>query len=291
VFRPSSRVERKSLDQVRLMRRAGLVVAEALAAVRRAARPGLTTADLDAIASRVIDDAGAAPSFLGYQGFPATVCVSVNDEVVHGIPGRRALVTGDIVSVDCGAVVEGWHGDSATSFVLGPDGALELDATSADGGTDPADLDLVRATRTAMWAGIAALADGRRVGDVGVAVEASVDLSAELLSTSYGLVEEYTGHGIGTAMHQPPDVLNIAARDRGPRLRAGMCLAVEPMVTRGAGLTRVLDDDWTVVTSDGSRAAHWEHTVAIVDGGVAVLTAQDLGAEGLEPFGLRPVVL
>lgn len=289
MFRPQPRVELKSLDQVRLMRRAGLVVADALAAVRWAARPGLTTADLDGIASEVIGDAGAAPSFLGYQGFPATVCVSVNDEVVHGIPGPRVLAAGDVVSVDCGAVVEGWHGDSATTFVLGSGGALGPEATSED--VDPADLDLVRVTRTAMWAGIAALADGRRVGDVGVAVEASVELSSELLGASYGLVEEYTGHGIGTAMHQPPDVLNVAARHRGPRLRPGMCLAVEPMVTRGAAVTRLLDDDWTVVTSDGSRAAHWEHTVAVLDGGVAVLTAPDLGAEGLEPFGVRPVEL
>lgn len=289
MFRPRPRIELKSLDQVRLMRRAGLVVADALAAVRAAARPGTTTADLDAVAAAVIAEAGAEPSFLGYHGFPASICTSVNEEVVHGIPGRRVLAAGDLVSVDCGAIVEGWHGDSALSFLLGESGAVDVDDPS--GGGDVAGQGLVRATRTAMWAGIAALAEGRRVGDVGVAVEASVELSAELLGTGYGIVEEYTGHGIGTAMHQPPDVLNFAASDRGPRLRPGMCLAVEPMVTLGGAGTRVLEDDWTVVTTDGSRAAHWEHTVAVLDGGVAVLTAADLGASGLEPFGVGPVPL
>ncbi|NOV96249.1 methionyl aminopeptidase [Isoptericola halotolerans] len=274
---------------MRLMRRAGLVVADTLAAVRAAARPGCTTSDLDAVAARSIDAAGAVPSFLGYQGFPATICTSVNEEIVHGIPGRRVLAPGDVVSVDCGAVVEGWHGDSAITFVLGEDGATDLEDPAGD--VDQADLGLVRATRTAMWAGIAALADGRRVGDVGVAVEASVEVSADLLGHGYGIVEEYTGHGIGTQMHQPPDVVNFAAGDRGPRLRPGMCLAVEPMVTLGSATTAVLDDGWTVVTADGSRAAHWEHTVALLDGGVAVLTAQDLGAAGLELFGVRPVGL
>ncbi|WP_277208585.1 type I methionyl aminopeptidase [Isoptericola croceus] len=289
MFRPHPRIELKSLDQVRLMRRAGLVVADALAAVRAAAHPGCTTSELDAVAARVIAEAGAEPSFLGYQGFPATICTSVNEEVVHGIPGRRALATGDVVSVDCGAVVEGWHGDSAITFLLDESGAVDVD--DATDGVDPADRGLVQATRTALWAGIAALAGGRRVGDVGTAVEASVDLSAELRGVEYGIVEEYTGHGIGTAMHQPPDVVNFSATDRGPRLRPGMCLAIEPMLTRGTAVTHVLEDDWTVVTADGSRAAHWEHTVAILDEGVAVLTAPDLGEAGLEPFGLRPVML
>lgn len=288
MFRSRPRIELKSLDQVRLMRRAGLVVADALAAVRAAARPGMTTGDLDVVAAGAIAEAGAEPSFLGYHGFPASICTSVNEEVVHGIPGRRVLAAGDLVSVDCGAVVEGWHGDSALSFLLGEQGAVDVDDAP---GEDAEGQGLVRTTRTAMWAGIAALAEGRRVGDVGVAVEASVELSAELLGAEYGLVEEYTGHGIGTAMHQPPDVLNFAATDRGPRLRPGMCLAVEPMVTLGGPGTDVLEDDWTVVTTDGSRAAHWEHTVAVLDGGVAVLTAHDLGAAGLEPFGVRPVPL
>lgn len=266
------RIEYKTPEQVLLMRRAGLVVADSLRAVREAARPGMTTADLDRIAAGVIRDAGATPSFLGYHGYPATVCVSVNEEVVHGIPGARVLEEGDLVSVDSGAIVDGWHGDSAMSFVLGD--------------TDPADAALVEATRRSMWAGIAALATGERLGAVGEAVETSIEGSQESDGVTYGIVEEYTGHGIGTAMHQPPDVLNYRTRERGPRLRPGLCVAIEPMVTRGAHQTRELDDEWTVVTTDGSRAAHWEHTVAILDEGIRVLTAPDGGAGELAEFGV-----
>jgi methionyl aminopeptidase len=290
VFLSRDKVELKSLDQVLLMRRAGLVVADALASVRAAARPGMTTADLDAVAAGVIGAAGADPSFLGYHGFPATICTSVNEEVVHGIPGDRVLAAGDVVSVDCGAIVDGWHGDSAVTFLLGEDGAH--DPEDAGEGFDPGDVLLVQATRTSMWAGIAALAGARRVGEVGDAVEAAVELAGDLHGTELGIVEDYTGHGIGSAMHQPPDVLNYrASGDRGPRVRPGMCLAIEPMVTRGSADTRVLADDWTVVTVDGSRAAHWEHSVAVLESGIAVLTAPDLGAAGLEPFGVTPVAL
>ncbi|MFF2453462.1 type I methionyl aminopeptidase [Isoptericola sp. NPDC058082] len=291
IFGSRERIELKTPDQVRVMRRAGLVVASALDAVRAAARPGLTTADLDAVAARVIADAGATPSFLGYEGYPATICVSVSEEVIHGIPGGRVLEVGDVVSVDCGAIVDGWHGDSAISLVLGPDGALDVEETAAVDGVDAADLDLVRATRTAMWAGIAALAGGKRLGDVGTAVEAAVELAGGVSGVEYGIVEDYVGHGIGTAMHQPPDVVNFRTSDRGPRLRPGMCLAVEPMVTRGSGATRVLADDWTVVTQDGSRAAHWEHSVALLEGGISVLTAADGGRAGLAPFEVVPVPL
>jgi len=294
IFGSRERVELKTPDQVRVMRRAGLVVASALDAVRAAARPGLTTADLDAVAARVIAEAGATPSFLGYEGYPATICVSVSEEVIHGIPGGRVLEVGDVVSIDCGAIVDGWHGDSAISVVLGPDGAVDVDDPSAaDGvvGVDGADLDLVRATRTAMWAGIAALAGGKRLGDVGTAVEAAVELAGGVAGVEYGIVEDYVGHGIGTAMHQPPDVVNFRTSDRGPRLRPGMCLAVEPMVTRGSGATRVLADDWTVVTQDGSRAAHWEHSVALLEDGISVLTAADGGRAGLAPFEVVPVAL
>ncbi|WP_166845671.1 type I methionyl aminopeptidase [Isoptericola sp. BMS4] len=286
MFFSRERVELKTPDQVRVMRRAGLVVARALHAVRAAAVPGMTTADLDSVAAGVIAEAGATPSFLGYHGFPATICVSVNDEVVHGIPGARALDAGDLVSVDCGAVVDGFHGDSALSFVLGADGALDPDVH-----VDGPDAGLVRATRTAMWAGIAALASGRHVGDVGAAVEAAVELAGGADGAELGIVAEYTGHGIGSAMHQPPDVVNFRTGQRGPRLRPGMCLAVEPMVTAGGAETRVLDDDWTVVTADGSRAAHWEHSVAITEQGICVLTAEDGGRAGLEPFGVVPVEL
>ncbi|AEG43466.1 type I methionyl aminopeptidase [Isoptericola variabilis] len=281
------RIEYKSRDQVRVMRRAGLVVADALDAVRAAARPGATTADLDAVAAAVIADAGASPSFLGYHGFPATICTSVNEEVVHGIPGPRVLAVGDVVSVDCGAIVDGWHGDSAVSFVLGPDGPLAPDAEAPD----PHDAALVRATEAAMWAGIAALASARRLNEVGAAVEAAVELAAESAGLELGIVEEYVGHGIGTAMHQPPDVVNYRVSDRGPKVRPGMCLAIEPMVSRGGAATRVLADDWTVVTQDGSRAAHWEHTVAVLEDGVVVLTARDGGAERLAALGVDVVAL
>lgn len=263
------KIEYKTAEQVQAMRRAGLVVAEAHAAVREAIRPGATTADLDRVAADVIAAAGATPSFLGYHGYPAVLCVSVNDEIVHGIPGSRVLEPGDLVSVDCGAIVDGWHGDAAFSVVL-PD-------------ADPADVALSDVTEQAMWAAIAALAKGDRLGVVGDAVEDVVAASG----TSYGIVQEYVGHGIGTAMHQPPEVLNYRTRERGPKLRAGLCVAIEPMLTAGSRATRVLEDDWTVVTEDGSRAAHWEHTVAVGPEGIWVLTAADGGAERLASLGVE----
>ena len=269
------KIEYKTTEQVRLMRRAGLVVADALAAVREQARPGLTTADLDLIAAEVIRAGDATPSFLGYDGYPATLCVSVNDEIVHGIPGARVLEPGDVVSVDCGAIVDGWHGDSAMTVVLT--------------GADRLDVELDDATEAAMWAGIAALATGDRLGGVGDAVEDCVDVAQAAGANGgarYGVIEEYVGHGIGSAMHQAPDVLNYRTRDRGPRLKPGMCLAVEPMLVRGSRATRVLEDDWTVVTEDGSRAAHWEHSVALLPGGIWVLTAADGGAIRLAALGV-----
>lgn len=272
------RIELKTPEQVLLMRRAGLVVADALAAASAAARPGATTADLDAVAAAVIADAGAQPSFLGYHDYPATICVSVNDEVVHGIPSGRVLEPGDVVSIDCGAIVDGWHGDSALTLVL-PE-------------ADPADLALSAVTEKALWDGIAALASGDgiadRLGVVGEAVEQAVeDAGAEANGgVPFGIVQDYVGHGIGSAMHQPPDVLNYRTRDRGPRLRPGMCLAVEPMITRGSAGTEVLEDDWTVVTVDASRAAHWEHSVALHEGGIWVLTAVDGGAAELAARGV-----
>lgn len=268
------RVELKTPEQVLVMRRAGLVVADALAAARVAARPGATTGDVDAAAAAVIADAGAVPSFLGYYDYPATVCVSVNEQVVHGIPSAdRVLEPGDLVSVDCGAIVDGWHGDSAVSFVLDP--------------VDDADQTLCDVTERAMWDALAALArglaDGGRIDVVGAAVEDAVAAAGG----GYGVVEDYVGHGIGTAMHQPPDLPNYRTRQKGTRLRAGMCLAVEPMITRGDQATEELDDGWTVVTLDGSRAAHVEHTVALLDGGVWVLTATDGGAEQLAARGVQ----
>jgi len=288
------RIENKTPDQVRLMRRAGLVVADTLAAVRAAARPGLTTADLDTIAAKTIAAGGATPSFLGYQGFPAVICTSVNDEVIHGIPGTRVLAAGDLVSIDCGAIVEGWHGDSALSFVLGAEGAL--DHTLPDGhlvaaGADLTAIALVRATEAAMWAGIATLGSAKRLNAVGAAVEAAVEMAGEFQGVEYGIVEEYVGHGIGSAMHQPPDVHNYRTSGSGPRLRRGMCLAIEPMITRGGSETSLLQDDWTVVTVDGSRAAHWEHSTAVMEDGIVVLTAVDGGAERLGVLGVEPVSL
>jgi len=262
------RIEYKTADQIRAMRRAGLVVADIHDALREAAAPGMSTAELDEVARDVLDRAGARSNFLGYHGYPAHVCISVNEEVVHGIPGTRVLEDGDIVSFDCGAVVDGWHGDAAFTVVLGEG--------------DPADHALSETTRTAMWDAIAALATGDRLDVVGDAVEDAVAGHAAAGNEPLAIVEEYVGHGIGSAMHQPPDVPNYRTSRRGPRLRQGMCLAVEPMLARGSGRTRVLSDDWTVVTEDGGRAAHWEHTVALTEDGVWVLTARDGGAAELK---------
>lgn len=273
------RVTYKTADQVRAMRQAGLVVADTLAAVRAAAEPGMTTAELDGIAAESIRTAGATPSFLGYHGYPATVCVSVNDEVVHGIPGSRVLAEGDLVSVDCGAIVDGWHGDSALTFVLGA--------------SDPADVAVSDLTERAMWAGIAALATADRLGAVGDAVEDVVEAAERAVNGGqpYGIVQEYVGHGIGRSMHEPPEVLNYRTRDRGARIRPGLCVAVEPMITRGARFTQVLEDDWTVVTDDGARASHWEHTVAVLEDGIWVLTAHDGGAARLAELGVTVAAL
>lgn len=264
------RIEYKTPEQVLLMRRAGLVVARALDAVRAEIRPGVTTAELDAVAEDVIRSAGATPSFLGYHGFPASICASVNEEVVHGIPGGRTVQPGDVVSIDCGAIVDGWHGDAAFSTVVEP--------------ADAADTTLSAVTEQAMWAGVAALQVGGRLGDVGAAVEDAVE-------GRYGIVEGYVGHGIGTAMHQPPEVLNYRVRERGPRLRPGLCVAVEPMLVDGDPDTTVLADDWTVVTTSGARAAHWEHTVALGERGPWVLTAPDGGVEALAALGVRAAPL
>jgi methionyl aminopeptidase len=263
------RIQYKTREQVLLMRRAGLLVADALDAVRAALRPGVTTGELDAIAEDVIRSAGGTPSFLGYGNppYPATLCISVNEEVVHGIPGPRAIAAGDVVSVDGGAVLDGWHGDSAFTTIVGEPVA-------------EADRSLVDVTEQALWHGIGAMVAGDRLNSVGAAVE-------DFVADRYGLVEDYGGHGIGTEMHQDPHVLNYRTRDHGPKMRAGLCLAIEPMLTLGDPATRVLADDWTVVTSDGSRAAHWEHSVALLDGGVWVLTARDGGEAALGAIGVK----
>jgi methionyl aminopeptidase len=258
VFRGRDHIQVKSPEQIELMRVAGLVVGGALEMLSNSIRDGMSTADLDALAEEYIRDQGATPSFLGYQGFPATLCVSVNDEIVHGIPGPRLVHNGDLVSIDCGAIVDGWHGDAAITVALGE--------------VTPADSELIRVTEEALWRGLAAARVGARLSDISHAVEASVRAAG-----TYGLVEEYVGHGIGTEMHMDPQVPNLGPPGRGPRLVAGMALAVEPMVNLGGRHTRPLDDDWTVVTADGARSAHFEHTVAITERGPWVLTALDGG--------------
>ena len=257
MWRGGMSIEIKTPEQIAVMREAGLVVARTLRVLTAAARPGVTTAELDAIAEAEIRGAGATPSFKGYHGYPATICTSVNEEIVHGIPSqRRRLREGDIISIDCGAIVGGWHGDAAVTVRVG--------AISAEHAA------LLGACETALWHGLAQACAGHRLGDISHAVQTSVDRSGR-----YGLVEEYTGHGIGSAMHMDPPVPNYGRAGRGPRLRPGMALAVEPMVTLGRPETVLLDDEWTVVTADGSRAAHFEHTVAITGDGPWVLTAEE----------------
>jgi methionyl aminopeptidase len=269
-----SRIDTKTPDQILRMRKAGLVVGQTLQLMAQTVRPGMTTKQLDELAEEHIRGCGATPSFLGYHGFTGSLCTSVNDEVVHGIPGTRVLDEGDLISIDCGAIVDGWHGDAAISVIVG----------GREAGR-PEDLELIDATEDSMWAGIAALAVGESLYAVGAGVEDSVVASGERLGRDYGIVEEYVGHGIGTAMHMDPQVPNYRVRDKGPTVRSGVTVAIEPMVTLGSPETRVLGDDWTVVTTDGSRAAHWENTVAVTDDGLWVLTALDGGKERLEAAG------
>ena len=260
-------IEIKTPAQIESMRQAGLVVGSALELLRSVVEPGMTTAQLDAIAHDHIRSQGATSNFLGYHGFTGVICTSVNDQVVHGIPGTRVLRDGDIISIDCGAIVDGWHGDAATTVAIGevPDEVTEL----------------MRVTEEALWRGIAAAHLGGRVSDISHAVETTVDAAGD-----YGIVEGYTGHGIGSAMHQPPNVPNYGKAGRGPKLVKGLVLAVEPMVTLGSPDTRTLADDWTVVTTDGSWAAHYEHTFTLTDAGAWVLTAIDGGAARLAELGV-----
>ena len=242
------------------MASAGAVVASALRAVREAAAVGVSTKDLDDIAETVIREAGATPSFLGYHGFPASICSSVNDRVVHGIPAAgEVLAHGDLVSIDCGAILDGWHGDAAVTFGVG---ALIA-----------ADEVLSEATRRSMEAGIAAMLPGNRLTDVSHAIEEGTRAAEREHDRRYGIVEGYGGHAIGRQMHMDPFLPNEGEPGRGPLLVAGSVLAIEPMLTLGTPRTRILDDKWTVVTTDGSRAAHWEHTVAVTDDGPRILTA------------------
>lgn len=266
-------IEHKTPAQIERMRVAGLVVADALAATRAAVAPGVSTAELDAIAEQVIRDAGAVPSFKGYFGFPATICASVNEQVVHAIPDRATVLReGDVISIDCGAIVAGWHGDAAVTVPVGA--------------VDPRILAMAEVAEAAMWAGIAAAARSTasghgRLTDISAAVQAEVRRLGPRRGQRYGIVTGYGGHGIGTAMHQDPPLLNYGRPGRGPRLVPGLALAIEPMLTLGRPKTAELSDGWTVVTVDGSPAVHVEHSFALLDDGVWVLTAPDGGRERL----------
>lgn len=274
IFAGHRGIELKTPEQIRTMRRAGLVVARALAATIAEVRPGITTAELDAVAAEVIRSAGAESSFLDYGavggegGFQGVVCLSVNEEIVHGVPGERMLTDGDVLSIDCGAIVDGWHGDAARTVFVG-DASREA-------------RELSDATRMAMWHGIAAARLGGRIGDISAAIEAYV----ASLPHAYGIVAEYVGHGIGSAMHQPPDVPNLGRGGRGPRIVEGMCLCIEPMLTLGSPLNATLDDEWTVVTRDRSLAAHWENAITVTPRGIWVLTEPDGGEAMLAELGV-----
>lgn len=252
-------VPQRSAGELDAMAAAGAVVAAALRAIRAAAAPGTSSLSLDEIAESVIRESGATPSFLGYHGYPASICASINDRVVHGIPSTaEVLAPGDLVSIDCGAVLDGWHGDAAITFGVG---ALS-DADEA----------LSEATRESLQAGIAAMVVGNRLTDVAHAIETGTRAAELRYGRSFGIVAGYGGHGIGRQMHMDPFLPNEGAPGRGPLLAAGSVLAIEPMLTLDTTKTVVLDDKWTVTTADGSRAAHWEHTVAVTDDGPRILT-------------------
>jgi methionyl aminopeptidase len=243
---------RRNADELAKMRRAGRVVAEMHEVTRAAARPGVTTAEIDQAARGVLERRGAKSNFLNYHGFPAVICTSPNDMIVHGIPGSYRLKEGDILSIDCGAIVEGYHGDAAFTMGIGE--------------ISPEAEKLIRVTDESLWAGIAAMVEGNRLHDIGLAVQTVAE------GAGYSVVREYVGHGIGTKMHEEPAVPNYWPGTPGPKLRAGMVFAVEPMVNMGARQTRLLPDGWSVVTADGMLSSHAEHTIAVTDDGPEVFT-------------------
>ncbi|OCG74857.1 type I methionyl aminopeptidase [Microbacterium sediminis] len=259
---------------------AGLITHAALEAVRAAIRPGMTTLELDRIAEAAIVERGAHSNFQLVPGYAHTICVSVNDEVVHGIPGERVLEPGDIVSIDCGAETpEGWNGDSAITIVL-PGGDPEVVARRQE---------LSDVTRGSMWAGIAALASASHLAGVGAVIQDYIeDNPLSFSGAPAGILRDYVGHGIGRKMHEPPTLFHYRTAQPGAKVKPGLTICVEPMMTSGSEAVFVEDDDWTVTTEDGSDGAHWEHSVAVHAGGIWVLTAPDGGAEGLAPFGVTP---
>jgi len=234
------------------MREAGAVVGEVIQMLRRSVEPGITTKELDNIAYKEIVRQGAKPTFKGYLGFPASICASVNEEIVHGIPGKRVLKEGDIIKLDVGATIGGFIGDAAVSLGVG---TVSQEST-----------DLMEATRLSLEEGIKAARPGARIGDIGAAIQAFSE------ARGYAVVREFVGHGVGRFLHEDPQVPNYGQPGRGPLLRPGMCIAIEPMLNVGDWHTRILDDQWTVVTADGSLSAHFEHTIAITEGGPEILT-------------------
>ena len=262
-------IQIKTQEEIQLMRRAGVIVGETLALLRESVKVGMSTIELDVIAEEHIRKSGAIPSFKGYYGFPCSICVSINDEVVHGIPGERMIQDGDVVSIDCGAIIEGWHGDAAFSIVVDP--------------IDSADQKMLDVCEVSMWHGIAAGKCGGKLTDISFAIEQYI-----ISQGKYGILREYGGHGIGTEMHQEPHILNFGKAGNGPEIMIGMALAIEPMITRGTDKTKVLSDDWTVVTTDKSRGAHFENSFAILpDGKPFVLTAHDGGKAELGALGVE----
>jgi methionyl aminopeptidase len=253
VFMRETEPVRRNAEELAKMRRAGKVVAEMHVATRAAAKPGVTTLDIDRAARDVLERRGATSNFLNYHGFPAVICTSPNSMIVHGIPGGYRLKEGDILSIDCGAIVEGYHGDAAFTMAIGE--------------VSPEAEKLIRVTDESLWAGIAAMVEGNRLHDIGLAVQTVAE------GAGYSVVREYVGHGIGTKMHEDPAVPNYWPGTPGPKLKVGMVFAVEPMVNMGGAATRVLADQWSVVTADGSLSAHAEHTIAITENGPEVFTA------------------
>ncbi|MCX6427977.1 MAG: type I methionyl aminopeptidase [Actinobacteria bacterium] len=262
-------IQIKTLEQMKIMRKAGLLVGQTLELLRDSIKVGMRTDALDAIAAASIKRGGGTSNFKGYHGFPATICVSINDEIVHGIPGDRVIEDGDVVSIDCGAIIDGWHGDAAISIGVG--------------NVDLADQKMMDVCDESMWRGIAAGATGARLSDIGHAIEDYIKSQGK-----YGILQEYGGHGIGTEMHQEPHVLNFGRRGFGPILTEGFVLAIEPMITRGTHKTKVMADNWTVISTDNSRGAHFENSYCLLpDGKAFVLTALDGGKERLGALGVE----
>jgi methionyl aminopeptidase len=275
--------ELKTNEQIILMREAGLATAAALKAVREAIKPGVSTLELDKIADDTINALGGHSNFQLVPGYSHTICASINEEVVHGIPAvNRILQAGDIVSIDCGAEIGEWNGDSAMTVIV----PSEKGGAQADESTLVRRHTLSDVTEGSLWAGIAALAKAKHLNQVGEAIQDFIESKGD-----YGILEEYVGHGIGRSMHEDPAVYNYRVRGNGPKVVPGLVVAIEPMVTAGSAVTKVLGDGWTVSTKDASDASHWEHTVAVHDRGIWVLTAFDGGVAGLAPFGVVPVPL